>query len=614
MESALRVVPLLLAGAGLIVLLWEAWARRDGRRPEPRGARARERVLAGLGLLALVTYLEPLSAFSEARGVHLWDAFHYTIGAKYFDELGYDGLYDCVAVADAQEPGAAPGVSARLITDLRTNELVSASGIVARPEGCLHRFEPARWQSFRRDVALFRARFRSEDWARLSMDHGFNASPAWLLVAHPLVAHGALGWTRLRLLAALDPTLLVLALGLVAWAFEPRTAALVAIVLGTYFPAAAQWTRGSLLRWDWLAALLAGLAWCRRERPALGGAALGYAALSRMFPVFALVGVALGVVAGALRARAPRDGLRILAGAAALALVLVPASELARPGPTWSAFAHNLAKHSGVPSPNRVGLPMVLAFDPSTSLSQLDHVPAAPARAVWVRAHAADIARHRAAWAIVAALAALGVALAARAQPGWCAAALGLALVPVGPALACYYYAFVAALACLAAQKGEVAVVLLGLTTAAGVAARLPRYRIDSQYAAQSLLAAVALAFVVSAFLGRKTALPRRAGAQSASEPPLTSEASRATDASGPSDMASTGIAKPPSAKLPSTKPPEEPEAPVKEPSAPRMTPLPPLPVKTWPSNPAVPAPAVPAKDPSPNEPPTPELPRQVPI
>jgi hypothetical protein len=533
-NNVVGAAPLALAGAGLVVVLWEAWARRGDRSTDPRGSRARDRLLTGLGLLALILYLDPPSFFSPSRAVHLWDAFHHVIGAKYFDELGYDGLYECVTVADAREPGAAEAVATRVLTDLRTNELVSARDVVAHPERCLRRFTPARWEGFRRDVALFRSRFRPQDWAHLLTDHGFNASPTWLLVAHPLVGVDELGWTRVRLLVTIDAVLLVAALGLLVWAFEARTAALIALILCAYFPAGFWWTRGSLLRWDWLAALLAGLALCRRGRPVQGGAALGYAALSRVFPVFALVGVALAVVAGTRRRRMPAEGVRILLGASLAIALLVPASELARPGPTWVAFARNLAKHSGVPSPNRMGLTTFLAFDPSTSLSRLEQIPAAPERALWQRARAADIARHRVPWAIVATLACFAVALATRGQPGWVAAALGLALVPVGPALACYYYAFVAALGCLATRRAEVAVVLLGAVTAAGVVSRLSRYQIDAQYAAQSLLAAVATIFVVSAFLGRK-ASPQE---------PAPSEASRdsngaSRDSSGASPLAS---------------------------------------------------------------------------
>src|SRR5580692_10678889 len=42
------------------------------------------------------------------------ELFHYYLGAKYFRELGYGGLYDCTALADreiAREEGVAPRIS-----------------------------------------------------------------------------------------------------------------------------------------------------------------------------------------------------------------------------------------------------------------------------------------------------------------------------------------------------------------------------------------------------------------------------------------------------------------------------------------------------------------------
>src|SRR5262249_3749415 len=36
---------------------------------------------------------------------HQWDTFPYYVGSKYFKELSYDRLYECVAVADSEAPG-----------------------------------------------------------------------------------------------------------------------------------------------------------------------------------------------------------------------------------------------------------------------------------------------------------------------------------------------------------------------------------------------------------------------------------------------------------------------------------------------------------------------------
>ena len=171
------------------------------------------------------------------------------------------------------------------------------------------------------------------------------------------------------------------------WAFGWERAALAAMVWGTYFPGRLWWTGGSFLRWDWLAALLAGLALCRRDRPFAGGALLAYAALSRVFPVFALAGAGLARWWPCRRRKGrPRDRPLCWAAAAVATALLVPIAGAVRSGPGWSEFTRNLAKHTSVPSPNRMGLAAVVAFDPATTHRALER------RRVDVRPHVGVVA------------------------------------------------------------------------------------------------------------------------------------------------------------------------------------------------------------------------------
>ncbi len=92
--------------AGLNVLLAALVLCRDKLHflhPRPR------LVLAGIALLAAVglgAHLDFLGFHGERGAVHYWDFFHYYMGSKYFAELGYGGLYDASARADAEDdPG-----------------------------------------------------------------------------------------------------------------------------------------------------------------------------------------------------------------------------------------------------------------------------------------------------------------------------------------------------------------------------------------------------------------------------------------------------------------------------------------------------------------------------
>ena len=241
----------LKVGIGAAALGLVAW--NLARSPLPRSgseaatgvSTARAKALRVLGFLGLLAYFNFGSFHFQGIYVHLWDSLHHVLGAKYIDELGYDGLYECIAVADAEDPRLAARADQRLITDLRTNETVTAADVVAHPERCRARFSDPRWTSFKTDVAVFRARFPDADWQRVTGDHGFNASPVWVLAARPFVASAPITDTRLAVLASIDPVLMLAAFAALAWAFGFERAALAAIVWGTYFPARLWWTGGS---------------------------------------------------------------------------------------------------------------------------------------------------------------------------------------------------------------------------------------------------------------------------------------------------------------------------------------------------------------------------------
>ncbi len=500
---------LVLALAALGIVAWSEWARRarTSAQADVWGRKWRPRLLSLLGVLGFAAYFNFGSFNFQGDYLHRWDAAHYVLGARYFDELGYDGLYDCIAVADAEVPGQAARIAKRTIIDLRTNHLTTAVHVLAHPELCKQRFSPQRWAEFSADVSFFRSDFPEDAWEQMSTDHGFNAPPAWLLLAHPLAGRGPLTWSGLKVFAALDPLLILAALLALAWLCGGWTASLVAIVLGTYFPGQLLWTGGSFLRWDWLAALLLGLALCRRNHPWLGGALLGWATLLRIFPGFALLGVLLGVVMARIRRR-PVDpaAARILLGALGVVLVMGTVSGMVRRENAWGDFVRNMRKHTSVASGNRMGLASLLAYDSQARERALQPVAGEDTRARWAQAQGETLQQRRWLWLLLGALGTVAIAACVRDQPAWLAALLGLLLVPLGTPIACYYYVFVAALALLAEARREVGGLLLALSIASLLVARLSQYDMDEQYAAQSLIVIMTMAFVASAFLSRRAA------------------------------------------------------------------------------------------------------------
>ncbi len=120
-----------LALGAMALLGWGLWLIKKGRPDFKR--KLRDRLLIVVGVLSFCAYWNFFS-FHFGNYVHMWDTFHYYIGSKYFKELSYDRLYECVAVADAEEPGLKRRVELRKIMNLRTNMMVDTKDIMAAPQ------------------------------------------------------------------------------------------------------------------------------------------------------------------------------------------------------------------------------------------------------------------------------------------------------------------------------------------------------------------------------------------------------------------------------------------------------------------------------------------------
>lgn len=287
---------LALAGLGLALLSWRTRRRalRDG-------------LLAALGAIAALTYVN-FGFFHFGNFIHDHEWTHYYLGAKYQAELSYDGLYECLATADAED-GLRRRVELRKITNLRTNALERTDDVLAHPERCTSRFTGDRWRAFKRDVAYFRARQSPRRWDDVQIDHGYNATPVWTVAGQALASLAPAGDAQLWALAMLDPLCLLATIAVVWWAFGWRVLCVTLLVFATSFPSRFYWTGGAFLRWDWLFHLVASICCLRKGRHALAGAALAYAALLRVFPAVVFAGArARGRVAA--RARPP-DGRRL---------------------------------------------------------------------------------------------------------------------------------------------------------------------------------------------------------------------------------------------------------------------------------------------------------------
>ncbi len=318
-----NITQLFLCGGAALVLGWGWVLAEQGRAKHLQ--RLRDRLLVALGCAGALAYCN-FGHLHFGNFVHVWDTYHYYMGAKYFPEVGYDLLYDCAAVADAED-GLRAQTEARALTDLRTNVMHQASEVLQHPEVCNSQFTPQRWASFKHDIAFFRGRVNAKRWEEIHQDHGYNATPVWTLLGHALTNTGPASLGQVTALNLFDPIYLALMALMLWWAFGPRSFAVAMLILGTNFPNRYYWTGGAFLRHDWLFYTVAVVCLLKKDKPVLAGASLAYATLLRLFPGLLAIGPFLaGVEYLRVNKKLDRVFVRFVAGGALGVALLLPAS------------------------------------------------------------------------------------------------------------------------------------------------------------------------------------------------------------------------------------------------------------------------------------------------
>jgi hypothetical protein len=458
------VLKFAIAASATALLVWGGLLRRAGHDDRFRGLR--DGLLLALGILGALGWSNFLQLSYGGGFGHPLDTYHYYIGAKYFDELGYTRLYACTTVADA-ESGLREQAQDRWIRNLETYERESARVILADPDRCTRHFSAERWQDFKTDIGWFRARIPEPLWRGGLADHGYNPSPAWGAIANTLIRSGPVTDARLISLLLLDPVLLVLLWAFCWRAFGWRATCVALVFWGTNLPGEYQWTGGAFLRQLWFASLGIGLACLRLRWMLAAGFFLGISALVRVFPVMTIVAIGLAAVLAMWRERRIRvspEHRRLALGLALAAAVLVPLSFANAGGArAWLDFAKNIGHHSDTPFVTNVGAKSLLAFDHETRHAQLERESQQPARA-WVQARKQTLASRRGLFAALAVAYVLLLARAVDRREDWVAAALGTGAVIVFATMSNYYFAVLVPFGLLWLRREAVGTALCALS------------------------------------------------------------------------------------------------------------------------------------------------------
>lgn len=476
-------------------------AHREGM-ARPVSERWKKYIGVALGVAAIACYFNGFR-FGYPKYYHRWDQYHYYMGAKYFHEAGYDGLYKCSLIAQDElgevsfENDAGRTVRLDMRKEVRhadkkirnlggDNLLKPAADFLEHPEECKAHFSPERWEAYKEDVKFFRTSSDKGYWEDMQKDHGFNPPPVWTILgwffasmfpagkAFVLPLFGKVIW--LQLLAMLDIVYLAGVFVALWWGFGWRTFAVGAIFWGCQSSAPFYWTGGAFLRQDWLFWLVLAAALARRRWFSLSGASLVYAGLLRIFPGLAVIGWL--TVAGwtlVTKRRMPKHHMQLLAGGVIAAAVLIPAS-MRVCGTSWTDvssyktfYEHTLKVHDMTPLTNHMGLRVLIAHKPGTGLQSgrmkyTKDTKLVDPFEVWKRMRNERYAKYRwLAYGLIAATFALFAATLRRVKSMWIALCLGQIWIIMLSQLTCYYYSFMILSAPLTRVNKQLQAWLFGL-------------------------------------------------------------------------------------------------------------------------------------------------------
>jgi hypothetical protein len=241
--------------------------------------RARRRwasyAVAGLAVLAFTNFGQ---LPGQGRLVHAWEQYHFFMGAKYLREVGYFDLYRATLLADRESVQVLREVERT--RDLHDFSLIGVVDALRDADRVRGRFSDLRWEEFKADWA--RLSRWNIPWADAVSDHGNSGSPAWAVVALPMVELLGCSPVGQTLLGSLD-LVLMLVLFVVLFRSFGAEAGAIGLTIWALVPFCFDYLAGSLLRWDWLFALGMAFACWRRDRPLAAGGFFGYATVSKLF-------------------------------------------------------------------------------------------------------------------------------------------------------------------------------------------------------------------------------------------------------------------------------------------------------------------------------------------
>ncbi len=485
-KGVLFVSSIALALVTALLLLLEMYLKRSGIKVSKKIVLSVSVVLTVIGFFNYFGGFNPNVRYTQYY--HRHEFFHYYLGSKYFDELNYSRIYECVAVAEV-ELGHGAALEKLDIRDLTRANLITPmkkTNVFQNPKACTDHFSKDRWELFKQDVKWLRQSAVGTYWDNMKKDHGYNPPPVWTMTGKFFSKLGPASDETFKTLATLDVLLHIGTLAMLVWAFGWRVAAVASIFWATNTAGNFYWTGGAFLRQDWIFLFVSSICLAKKRFFLLSGSAFTWSALLRVFPAVAGFGWGVMILLYLIKhRRIHKDHLRFIGGAAIAAGVLVPTSLYVAGPNSYKEFAEHIALHKNTPLTNHMGLEVMLAHDWDDRMYFMRDDSLDDPFKTWKeeRLDANKFALYSI-WVVLMGWIAWAVH---RSRTYWIAAPLSIPLVMSMTNLTCYYFVIFIAFAPLVRLRPSIGPPLLAMAAGSQILLKY-FYWIDDRYTALSYL------------------------------------------------------------------------------------------------------------------------------
>jgi hypothetical protein len=338
-----------------------------------KSALARTKIYFGALTVAVVFGIFNYYNFDKRESVGMGDAadmLYYYLNTKYLDELGYYTLYSAMLTAD-KEFHNRYATRVKRYRDLRDYQLKSTKVAFEHGAEIKKRFTKERWEEFQHDVDYFMVRPEMANlYNYVFTDHGYNPPPTWAVAGYTLTS--LVNVEHVKWIAMVDVYAVIAMSVAIAWAFNLEAMLFTLLFFVCSFSGRWPMLGQCLLRFDWLSAVVIGICCIKKERWALAGAALAYAAFNRVFPaIFFFPWLIAAFLEWFRTKKIPMHHVRLAGGAAVVSVFLVVTALSLFGTKAILESKDKVLMHNESFSSHRVGLANLFIYDGETTKAEL---------------------------------------------------------------------------------------------------------------------------------------------------------------------------------------------------------------------------------------------------